>query len=142
MRFMILRKADADTEAGAMPSTELLAAMGKYMEEMGKAGILRGGEGLHPTSKAVRVKFSGGKPSVIDGPFAETKELIAGYALLEVKSREEAIDWLKKWPAMDGGGNLELEVRQLFEAEDFGPEFTPELREAEDKLRAETEGRK
>ena len=142
MRFMILRKADADTEAGAMPSTELLAAMGKYMEEMGKAGILLGGEGLHPTSKAVRVKFSGGKPSVIDGPFAETKELIAGYALLEVKSREEAIEWLKKWPAMDGGGNLELEVRQLFEAEDFGPEFTPELREAEDKLRAETEGRK
>ena len=142
MRFMILRKADADTEAGAMPSTELLAAMGKYMEEMGKAGILRGGEGLHPTSKAVRVKFSGGKPSVIDGPFAETKELIAGYALIEVKSREEAIEWLKKWPAMDGGGNLELEVRQLFEAEDFGPEFTPELREAEDKLRAETEGRK
>jgi hypothetical protein len=142
MRFMILRKADAETEAGAMPSTELLAAMGKYMEEMGKAGILRGGEGLHPTSKAVRVKFSGGKPSVIDGPFAETKELIAGYALIEVKSREEAIEWLKKWPAMDGGGNLELEVRQLFEAEDFGPEFTPELREAEDKLRAETEGRK
>lgn len=88
------------------------------------------------------MKFSGGKPSVIDGPFAETKELIAGYALLEVKSREEAIEWLKKWPAMDGGGNLELEVRQLFEAEDFGPEFTPELREAEDKLRAETEGRK
>jgi hypothetical protein len=142
MRFMILRKADAETEAGAMPSTELLAAMGKYMEEMGKAGILRGGEGLHPTSKAVRVKFSGGKPSVIDGPFAETKELIAGYALIEVKSLAEAIEWLKKWPAMDGGGNLELEVRQLFEAEDFGPEFTPELREAEDKLRAETEGRK
>jgi hypothetical protein len=142
MRFMILRKADAQTEAGAMPTTELLAAMGKYMEEMGKAGILRGGEGLHPSSKGVRIRFQGGKPSVIDGPFAETKELVAGYALIEVKSREEAIEWLTKWPAIDGGGNVELEVRQLFEAEDFGPEFTPELRDAEDKLRAETEGRK
>ncbi len=142
MRFMIIRKADAQTEAGVMPSTELLAAMGKYMEEMGKAGILRGGEGLHPSSKSVRVRFSGGKPSVIDGPFAETKELIAGYALIEVESREEAIAWVKKWPALDGDSNVELEVRQLFEAEDFGPEFTPELREAEEKLRAETEGRK
>jgi len=142
MRFMILRKADAQTEAGVMPSTELLAAMGQYMEEMGKAGILLGGEGLHPSSKAVRVRFSGGKPSVIDGPFAETKELIAGYALIEVKSREEAIEWIKKWPAMDGGGNLELEIRPLFEAEDFGPEFTPELREAEDKLRSKIGGPK
>jgi hypothetical protein len=142
MRFIIIRKADAQTEAGVMPSTELLAAMGQYMEEMGKAGILRGGEGLHPSAKGARVRFSGGKPSVIDGPFAETKELIAGYSLIEVKSREEAIEWLKKWPSIDGGGNLELELRQLFEAEDFGPEFTPELREAEDKLRAELEGRK
>jgi hypothetical protein len=139
---MILRKADAQTEAGVMPTTELLAAMGKYMEEMGKAGILLGGEGLHPSSKAARVKFSGGKPSVIDGPFAETKELIAGYALIDVKSREEAIEWIKKWPAMDGDGNLELEIRQLFEAEDFGQEFTPELREAEDKLRSEIGGKK
>jgi len=142
MRFMILRKADAQTEAGAMPGAELLAAMGKYMEEMGKAGILLGGEGLHPSSKAARVRFSGGKPSVIDGPFAETKELIAGYALIQVNSRAEAIEWIKKWPAIDGEGNVELEIRQLFEAEDFGPEFTPELREAEDKLRSEIGGRK
>ena len=139
MRFMIIRKADAQTEAGVMPSTELLAAMGKYMEEMANAGILRGGEGLHPSSNAVRVRFRNGKPSVIDGPFAETKELIAGYSLIEVKSREEAIEWLRKWPAIDGEGNAELELRQIFEADDFGPEFTPELREAEDRLRAEIE---
>lgn len=141
MRFMIIRKADAQTEAGVMPSTELLEAMGKYMEEMGKAGILLGGEGLHPSSKASRIRFTGGKASVIDGPFAETKELIAGYSLIQVKSREEAIEWVKRWPSIDGDGNVELELRQLFEAEDFGPEFTPELREAEEKLRAEIEGR-
>jgi hypothetical protein len=142
MRFMIIRKADAQTEAGVMPSTELLAAMGKYMEDMAKAGILLGGEGLQPSSKAARIRFSGGKPSVIDGPFAETKELIAGYSLIQVKSRQEAIEWVKKWPSIDGDGNVELELRQLFEAEDFGPEFTPELREAEDKLRAEIGGLK
>jgi hypothetical protein len=141
MRFMILRKADANTEAGVMPSTELLAAMGQYMEEMGKAGILLGGEGLQPSSKASRVRFSNGKPTVIDGPFAETKELLAGYCLIQVKSRAEAIEWGKRWPSIDGGGNLELEIRQVFEAEDFGPEFTPELREAEDKLRSEIGGR-
>jgi hypothetical protein len=137
MRFMIIRKADAQTEAGVMPSTELLAAMGKYMEEMGKAGILLGGEGLHPSSKAVRVRFSGGTPTFIDGPFAETKELIAGYSIIQVKSREEALAWVKKWPKEDADGNAELEVRQIFEAEDFGEEFTPELREAEERLRAE-----
>ena len=137
MRFMIIRKADAKTEAGVMPSTELLAAMGKYMEEMANAGILRGGEGLQPTSKGVRVRFSDGRPSVIDGPFAETKELIAGYALIEVKSREEAIEWVKKWPAIDMDGDVELEVRQIFEAEDFGAEFTPELREQEKRLWAQ-----
>jgi hypothetical protein len=141
MRFMIIRKADAQTEAGAMPTTELLAAMGKYMEEMGKAGILLGGEGLHPSSKGTRIKFSGGKPSFVDGPFAETKELIAGYSLIQVKSREEALDWVKRWPIEDADGNAELELRPLFEAEDFGPEFTPELREAEEKLRAEIEKR-
>lgn len=142
MRFMIIRKADAQTEAGVMPSTELLAAMGKYMEEMGKAGILRGGDGLQPTSKGIRVSFSNGKPTVTDGPFAETKEQIAGYALIEVNSREEALEWVKKWPAIDAEANATLEIRQFFEADDFGPEFTPELREAEDRLRAEIEARK
>jgi hypothetical protein len=139
MRFMIIRKADAQTEAGAMPTTQLLAAMGKYMEEMAQAGVLLSGDGLQPTSKGARVKFSGGKPSVIDGPFAETKELLAGFSIIQVKSREEAIEWVKRWPTIDGDGQLELEVRQLYEAEDFGPEFTPELREAEDQLRARLE---
>jgi hypothetical protein len=142
MRFMIIRKADAQTEAGVMPSTELLAAMGKYMEEMGKAGILLGGEGLHPSSKAARITFSGGKPTIVDGPFAETKELIAGYSLIRVKSREEALDWVKRWPVEDADGNASLELRQIFEAEDFGEAFTPELREAEDRLRAEVEGKR
>lgn len=137
MRFMIIRKADKQTEAAVMPSTELLAAMGKYMEDMGKAGVLLGGEGLHPSAKGIRVKFSKGQSRVIDGPFAETKELIAGYCLIQVKSLQEAIDWVKRWPALDGDGDVELEIRQIFEAEDFGAEFTPELREAEDKLRAE-----
>jgi hypothetical protein len=137
MRFMIIRKADKETEAGIMPSQELLGAMGQFMEEMGKAGILLGGEGLHPTSKGVRVKFSDGKPKVIDGPFAEAKELVGGYCLIEVKSREEAIDWVRRWPVLDGHGNVEIEIRQLFEAEDFGAEFTPELRAAEERLRAE-----
>jgi hypothetical protein len=137
MRFMIIRKADKDTEAGTMPSEELLGAMGQYMEEMGKAGILLGGEGLQPSAKGVRVRFSGGKPKVIDGPFAEAKELIAGYCLINVKSRDEAIGWLRHWPALDGRGEVELELRQIFEAEDFGAEFTPEMRAAEEKLRAE-----
>ena len=137
MRFMIIRKADAQTEAGAMPTTELLAAMGKYMEEMGKAGILLGGEGLHPSAKGTRIEFRGGKPSIVDGPFAETKELIAGYSLIQVKSREEALDWVKRWPAEDADGNARLELRQIFEAEDFGEAFTPELREAEENLRTQ-----
>src|SRR3954451_4182984 len=121
MRFMIIRKADRDTEAGVMPSEELLAAMGAYMEEMGKAGILLGGEGLQPSAKGVRVQFANGKPTVIDGPFAETKELIAGYSLIQVRSREEAIDWARRWPAVDANGEAVLEIRQLSEAEDFGP---------------------
>jgi hypothetical protein len=137
MRFMIIRRADKETEAGIMPSQELLAAMGQFMEEMGKAGILLGGEGLHPTSKGARVNFSDGKPKVIDGPFAEAKELVGGYCLIEVKSRAEAIDWVRRWPVLDGHGNVEIEIRQVFEAEDFGAEFTPELREAEERLRAD-----
>lgn len=135
MRFMIIRKADAGTEAGMLPNTELLAAMGEFHEEMVKVGILIAGEGLHPSSKGMRVKFSGGKPNVIDGPFAETKELIAGFSMIEVKSREEAIEWAKRWPAIDADGEVELEIRQVFEASDFGAEFTPELREAEERMR-------
>ncbi|MEE2976428.1 MAG: YciI family protein [Pseudomonadota bacterium] len=137
MRFMILRLADQDTEASVMPSEELLTAMGKYMEELAKAGVLLGGEGLHPSSRGARVEFKGGKPTVIDGPFAEAKELIAGYTMLQVKSEEEALEWVKRWPALDGGGNVRLEIRRVFEAEDFGAEFTPEAREREERLRAE-----
>ncbi|HTK42333.1 MAG TPA: YciI family protein [Gemmatimonadales bacterium] len=137
MRFMILRKADQNTEAGALPSEKLLAAMGQYMEEMVKAGILLAGEGLRPTSEGVRVKFSRGKPSVTDGPFAEAKELVAGWSLIQVDSLEEAIKWVKRWPAEDGDGEVEIEIRRLYEAEDFGPEFTPALREQEERLRAQ-----
>jgi hypothetical protein len=134
---MILRKADQNTEAGALPSEKLLAAMGQYMEEMVKAGILLAGEGLRPTSDGVRVKFSRGKPSVTDGPFAEAKELVAGWSLIQVDSLEEAIKWVKRWPAEDGDGEVEIEIRRLYEAEDFGPEFTPALREQEERLRAQ-----
>ena len=136
---MIFRMADKDTEAGVMPTEELFAVMGSYMEEMHKAGIVRGGEGLQPTSKGVRLKFSKGKPSVIDGPFAESKELIAGYLIIEVPSREEAIRWMKRWPALDADGSVTLEIRQIYEAEDFGEEFTPELREREERMRQELE---
>jgi hypothetical protein len=141
MRFMIIRKADQDTEAGKMPSQELLAAMGQYMQEMVDAGILLGGDGLQPSSKGARIKFQGGKPTVIDGPFPEAKELIAGYSLIQVANREEALEWIKRWPALDGDGEVELELRQMFEAEDFGEEFTPELREAEERMRAELAAR-
>ena len=137
MRFMVLRLADKDTEAAVMPSEELLTAMGKYMEDLAKAGVLLGGEGLHPSSRGARVEFKGGKPTVIDGPFAEAKELIAGYTMLQVKSEEEALEWVKRWPALDAGGNVRLEIRRVFEAEDFGAEFTPEAREREERLRAE-----
>jgi hypothetical protein len=139
MRFMILRKADAATEAGVMPSHELLAAMGQYMEEMTKAGVLLAGEGLQPSARGARVRFSQGKASVIDGPFIETKELLAGFCIIRVASREEAIEWVKRWPALDGDGEVELEIRQVFEAEDFGREFTPELREQEERQRARAE---
>ena len=142
MRFMILRKADKATEAGVMPSEALLAAMGSYMEQMTKAGVLLGGDGLHPTSKGAKVKFSRGKPTVIDGPFAESKEVIAGWAIIQVASLAEALDWVKRWPALDGDGEVELEIRQIFEADDFGAEFTPELRKAEERMRAEIAAKK
>src|SRR2546430_1484662 len=133
MRFMIIVKATKDSEAGVMPSEQLLTEMGKYNEELAKAGVLLAGEGLQPSSKGARVKFSGSKRTVTDGPFAETKELIAGFWLWKVKSMEEALDWLKRAP-FDGG--TELEIRPIFEAQDFGEEFTPELRAQEERLRS------
>ena len=120
MRFMIIRKADKETEAGVLPSSELLAAMMKYNEELVKAGVMLQGEGLQASSKGARVKFSKGKPTVMDGPFAETRELIAGFSMIQVKSKEEAIEWVKRWPAIDGHGEVEIEIRQVFEVEDFG----------------------
>jgi len=132
---MIIRKADKSTEAGVMPSEALLAAMLKYNEELMKAGVLLQGEGLQPSSKGFRVRTNSGKPTVVDGPFTETKELIAGFTMIQVRSREEAIEWVKRWPAEDG--DAVLEVRQVFEADDFGTEFAPELREREERLRAQ-----
>ena len=134
MRFMVIVKATKDSEAGVMPSEQLLAEMGKYNEELVKAGIMLAGEGLHPSSKGARVRFSGKQRTVTDGPFAETKELIAGYWLWQVKSREEAIEWVKRCPN-PMPGDSEIEIRQVFEAEDFGAEFTPELRGQEERLR-------
>jgi hypothetical protein len=136
MRFMILIKADRNTEAGVMPDEKLLTEMGKYNEELVKAGVLLAGEGLHPSSKGARVKFSGDKRTVIDGPFADTNGMIAGFWLWQVKSKEEAIEWVKRCPNPTGV-EAEIEIRQLFEAEDFGAEFTPELREQEERLRAQ-----
>src|SRR5918998_5990674 len=138
MRVMVLVKANEDSEAGQMPSTELLEAMGNYNDELAKAGVMVAGEGLHPSSKGVRVLFSGEERSVVDGPFAETKELLAGYWLWEVRDMDEAIEWLKRAPF---GGGTEIELRPVFETEDFGDELTPELREQEDRLRAQTEER-
>jgi hypothetical protein len=138
MRFMVIVKADKDSEAGVMPDQKLLAAMGKYNEELAKAGVMLAGEGLAPSSKGARVKFEGDKRTVVDGPFAETKELVAGFWLWQVKSKEEAIEWLKRAP-FDGGAVVE--IRQIFEAEDFGAEFTPELREQEERIRAEVSAR-
>ena len=133
MRFMIIIKASKDSEAGIMPSTELLTAMGNYNEELAKAGILLAGEGLQPSSKGARVRFSGDKRTVIDGPFAETKELIAGFWLWQVKSKEEAIEWVKRCPNPMPGTEAEIEIRQVFELDDFGAELTPELREQEER---------
>ncbi len=137
MRFMIMVKASKDSEAGQLPSQELLAAMGKYNEELVKDGIMLGGEGLQPSSKGARVRFSGDRRIVTDGPFAETKELVAGYWMWQVKSKEEAIEWVKRCPNPMPGTEAEIEIRQVFEAEDFGAEFTPELREQEERLRAQ-----
>ncbi len=133
MRFIVLVKASKESEAGVMPSEQLLTDMGKYNEELVKAGVMLAGEGLHPTSKGARVRFDGKNRTVIDGPFAETKELVAGFWIWQCKSREEAINWLKRAPFEDGD---EVEIRQIFEAEDFGAEFTPELREQDERLRA------
>jgi hypothetical protein len=134
MRFMVIVKANAESEAGQMPTEEVLSAMTKYNEELVKAGIMLAGDGLHPSSKGARVRFDGDKRTVIDGPFAEAKELIAGYWIWQVRSREEAIEWLKRAP-FDGG--TEIELRQVFESEDFGEAFTPELREKEERIRAQ-----
>jgi hypothetical protein len=141
MRFMVLVKADKNSEAGVLPDEKLLTEMGKFNEELVKAGVLLAGEGLHPSSKGARVRFSGTNRTVIDGPFAETKELIAGYWLWNVKSKEEAIEWGKRCPNPTGAEG-EIEIRQVFEADDFGPAFTPELREQEERLRAQVEARK
>lgn len=137
MRFMIIRKADAETEAETNPaegvSQELLSQMMSYNEEMAKAGVLIGGDGLMPSSRGFRIKFKGGKPTVVDGPFAEAKELVAGYTLIQVGSREEALEWVKKWPPLDGHGEVELELRQIYESEDF--DMTPEIVEQTERVR-------
>jgi hypothetical protein len=138
MRFMVLVKASKESEAGQMPDKDILTKMGAFNEELVKAGVMLAGEGLQPSSKGVRVRFDGKKRTVIDGPFAETKELVAGYWLWQCRSREEAIEWLKRAP-FDGG--TEVELRQVFEAADFGAEFTPELREQEERQRAQIEAR-
>ncbi|HEY8770697.1 MAG TPA: YciI family protein [Thermoleophilaceae bacterium] len=139
MRFMVMVKANEDSEAGVMPSEELLAEMGKFNEELANAGVLLAGEGLQPSSKGARVQFSGKDRHVVDGPFTETKELIAGFWLIQVKSLDEAIEWVKRCPnPMEG--ESEIEIRQVFEAEDFGEEFTPELREQEERTRVAAEG--
>lgn len=138
MKFMILVKATKDSEAGVMPSEEMLTAMGKFNEELVKAGIMLAGEGLHPSSKGARVKFSGTSRTVVDGPFSETKELVAGFWIWQVKSREEAIEWVKRCPN-PMPGDSEIEIRQLFELEDFGDVLTPELREQDERLRKQVE---
>jgi hypothetical protein len=142
MRFMVIVKADKTSEAGVLPSHELLAEMGKFNEELAKAGVLLAAEGLQPSSKGARVRFSGKKRTVIDGPFSETKELIAGFWLWQVRSKEEAIEWVKRAPNPFPGTEAEIEIRQVFEAEDFGPEFTPELREQEERLRKQVATKK
>jgi hypothetical protein len=139
MRVMVIVKASEESEAGVLPSTELLGKMGAYNEQLVKAGVMLAGDGLHPTSKAKRVKFTGEKRTVIDGPFAESKELIAGYWLWQVRSIEEAVEWLKRAP-FDGG--VEVEIRPVFEAADFGENLTPELRKRDEKLRQQTAGKK
>ena len=141
MRFMVLVKADKNTEAGVMPSQKLLADMGKYNEELAKAGVLLAGEGLHPSSKGARVRFSGAKRTVVDGPFKDSKDLVCGFWMFQVKSKEEAIEWVKRCPN-PVEGETEIEIRQVFEADDFGAEFAPELREAEQRLRDQIAAKK
>ena len=142
MRFCVMVKATQDSEAGVMPSEKLLADMGKFNEDLIKAGVMLAGEGLHPSSRGKRVKFSGNQRTVIDGPFAETKELVAGFWLWQCKSMEEAVEWVKRCPRPFETGECEIEIRRVFEAEDFGVEFTPELREQEERQRAELSRRK
>jgi len=137
MRFMVMIKSDERTEGGVMPTEEDLTAMGRYNEELVKAGVLLAGEGLHPSSKGARIKFTDGKPTVIDGPFAEAKELIAGFWLIDVKSKEEAVEWMKRIPCTDGVETT-VEIRQVFEPDDFGDAYSPELREKEERLRLAT----
>ena len=142
MRFMLIVKANKASEAGVLPSERMLNEMGKFNEELVKAGVLLAGEGLHPSSRGARVKFSGSDRTVVDGPFSETKELIAGFWLIEAKSKEEAIEWVKRVPNPDAGeGESEIEIRQVFETEDFGDAATPEVREREQRLRAEVASR-
>jgi len=142
MRFMIIVKASKDSEAGVMPDEKLLAAMGQYNEELVKAGVMQAGEGLHPSSKGVRVRFGDKGQTVINGPFPETSQLIAGFWIWKVKSREEALEWVRRCPNPMPGTEAELEIRQIFEAEDFGAEFTPELREQEERLRKTMDAQK
>src|SRR5215813_9058032 len=142
MRVMVLIKATKNSEAGVLPDEKLLTEMGQFNEELVKAGIMLAGEGLHPSRKGKRVRFSGGKKTVIDGPFTETKELVAGFWIWQVKSMEEALEWAKRCPDPMPGEDAELEIRQVFENEDFGKEFTPELRAQEERLRAEIERKK
>ena len=142
MRFMVIVKANKDSEAGVLPSRELLTEMGKYNEELVKAGVLLAGEGLQPSSKGARVKFAGSKRIVTDGPFAETKELIAGFWLIQVKSKAEAIEWVKRAPNPMPGTESEIEIRQVFEADDFGEALTPELKQAEENLRAQASAKR
>jgi hypothetical protein len=139
MRVMVMVKATKSSEAGVMPSEQLLAEMGKFNEELVKAGVMLAGEGLHPSVKGKRVRFAGGKKTVLDGPFAETKELVAGFWIWQVKSMEEALEWARRCPDPMPGEEAELEIRPVFSPEDFGAEFTPELREKEEQLRAEVE---
>jgi hypothetical protein len=141
MKFMVMVKASAASEAGAMPSEKLLAEMGNFNEELVKAGVMLAGEGLHPSSKGARVRFNGSQRTVIDGPFAETKELVAGFWIIEVSSKEEAIEWMKRCPNPFEEGESEVEIRQIFSMEDFGQEFTPELREQEERLREQVAAR-
>jgi hypothetical protein len=141
MKFMVIVKASAASEAGAMPSEKLLAEMGNFNEELVKAGVMLAGEGLHPSNKGARIRFDGNTRTVVDGPFAETKELIAGFWMIEVSSKEEAIEWMKRCPNPHGEGEAEIEIRQIFSMEDFGCEFTPELREQEERLREQVAAR-